>query len=55
VNPNYALSDVGLTALSGRIPADAGISCHVIAGLARGHLLVDRARGSRAPALPCRA
>jgi len=48
-----ALTDVGLTALFSRVLADAGISCNVIAGLARDHVFVDWAQGPRARALLC--
>jgi uncharacterized protein len=48
---NSALADVGLTALVSRIPAEAGISCNVIAALAHDHLFVEWDQGARALAL----
>ncbi len=47
-----ALTDVGLTALLSRTQRECGISCNVIAGLARDHLFVDWDQAARALALP---
>lgn len=46
-----ALDEVGMTAAFGKVLAEAGISCNVIAGVAHDHLFVPWERGEQAAEL----